>query len=284
MLRLLVRPGETIVINPPVYPPFPTWVAEVGARLLEVPLDAGNGWQIDLAALQRAFATGPAAYLLCNPHNPVGRVHRPDELAAIVELAARYGVPIVSDEIHAPLTLPGSTFTPLLTVPGAAEIAVALHSASKAWNLAGLKCAAIVAGAPAMQSIVDRLSPDVRWRVGHFGVLATVAAYTEAVDWLDRLLIELDSHRTLIGSLLRDLLPSVRWQPPEATFLAWLDCRAMGPDDSVQERFLQEGHVALEPGSTFGSVGTGYVRLNFGTSREILEEAFARMALVRSGG
>ena len=149
LLRVLTRPGDAVVISPPVYPPFFDWVPEAGARLLEVPLarDAA-GWRLDLAALEAAFATHPAAYVLCNPHNPVGRVHTADELAALVRLARIYRVAIVSDEIHGPLVLPGATFTPLLTVPGAAEVAVSVLSASKAWNLAGLKCAAVVTAAP----------------------------------------------------------------------------------------------------------------------------------------
>ena len=181
LLRLLARPGDAVVISPPVYPPFFDWVPEAGARLLEVPLahDAA-GWRLDLAALETAFATHPAAYVLCNPHNPVGRVHTADELAALVRLARIYQVTIVSDEIHGPLALPGATFTPLLTVPGAAELAVSVLSASKAWNLAGLKCAAVVTGSPAMAAAVAGLPPDSRWRVGHFGVLASIAAYTQA--------------------------------------------------------------------------------------------------------
>jgi len=149
LLRLLARPGDAVVISPPVYPPFFDWVPEAGARLLEVPLaHDGAGWRLDLAALEAAFATHPAAYVLCNPHNPVGRVHTPDELAALVRLARIYQVTLVSDEIHGPLVLPGATFTPLLTVPGAADVAVSVLSASKAWNLAGLKCAAVVTAAP----------------------------------------------------------------------------------------------------------------------------------------
>ena len=226
MLRLLTRPGDTVVVSPPVYPPFFDWVPEAGARLVEVPLchDVDLGWRLDLAGLERAFATRPAVYILCNPHNPVGRVHSPDELTELVRLAHAYDVRLISDEIHGPLVLPGATFTPLLTVPGAGELAVSMVSASKAWNLAGLKCAAIVTASPAMAALVDRLPPDTRWRVGHFGVLATVAAFTAAEDWLDRLLVTLDARRTLLGTLLRDRLPMLSWHPPEATYLAWLNC------------------------------------------------------------
>jgi cystathionine beta-lyase len=279
LLRVLTRPGDAVAISPPVYPPFFDWAPEAGARLLEVPLAHGeDGWRLDLAALERAFATHPAVYVLCNPHNPVGRVHSPEELAALVRLARIYQVTLVSDEIHAPVVLPGATFTPLLSVPGAAEVAVSLLSASKAWNLAGLKCAAVVTGSARMAAVVDRFPPDAIWRIGHFGVLATVAAFTEGQPWLDRLLGTLDQRRALLTELLRTRLPSVRWTPPQATYLSWLDCAAIGPDDQPRLRFLEHGRVALEPGPRFGAAGAGYVRLNFGTSAEILTEATARMA------
>jgi cystathionine beta-lyase len=283
LLRVLGRPGDAVAISPPVYPPFFDWIAEAGARLLEVPLacDAA-GWRLDLAALEAAFATHPAAYVLCNPHNPVGRVHSADELAALVRLARIYRVAIVSDEIHGPLVLPGATFTPLLTVPGAAEVAVSVLSASKAWNLAGLKCAAVVTAAPRMAAVTGRLPADTRWRIGHLGVLGAVAAFTAGEPWLDQLLLTLDHRRQLLCDLLRQRLPMLTWHPPEATFLAWLNCTALGADNRAWERFLEHGRVALEPGLRFGAVGSGYARLNFATSPDILDQATARMA--RSAG
>ena len=283
LLRVLTRPGDAVAISPPVYPPFFDWVAEAGARLVEVPLACGAaGWRLDLAALEAAFATHPAAYVLCNPHNPVGRVHSADELAALVRLARIYRVTLVSDEIHGPLVLPGATFTPLLTVPGAAEVAVSVLSASKAWNLAGLKCAAVVTAAPRMAALTDRLPPDTRWRIGHFGVISAVAAFVAGEPWLDQLLLTLDQRRLLLGDLLRQRLPMLSWHPPEATFLAWLNCAALGADDRAREQFLDHGRVALEPGLHFGAAGSGYARLNFATSPGILDQATARMA--RSAG
>jgi cystathionine beta-lyase len=279
LLRVLTRPGDAVAISPPVYPPFFDWVPEAGARLLEVPLACGAaGWHLDLAALEAAFATHPAAYVLCNPHNPVGRVHTADELAALVRLARIYGVALVSDEIHGPLVLPGATFTPLLTVPGAAEVAVSVLSASKAWNLAGLKCAAVVTAAPRMAAVTDRLPADTRWRIGHFGVISAVAAFTAGEPWLDQLLLTLDHRRLLLSDLLRQRLPKLTWHPPEATFLAWLNCAALGADNRAWERFLEHGRVALEPGLRFGAAGSGYARLNFATSPGILDQATARMA------
>lgn len=279
LLRALTRPGDVVAFSPPVYPPFFDWPPEAGARTLEVPLRRGDvGWRLDLDALERAFATHPAAYVLCNPHNPVGRVHTADELAALVDLARSYRVTIVSDEIHAPLVLPGATFTPMLTVPGAKDVAISVVSASKAWNLAGLKCAAVVSGSAAMRAVTDRFPPDARWHTGHLGVLASVAAYTEGVPWLDRLLTVLGERREQVADLLAEHLPALGWHPPEATYLAWLDCSSLGDGAEVHRRFLEQGRVALEPGRDFGRPGKDHVRLNFGTGPDILREAIVRMA------
>jgi cysteine-S-conjugate beta-lyase len=281
LLRRLTRPGDAVLISPPVYPPFFGWITEVRGRLVEVPLSHADGWRLDLAALERAFADRPAAYLLCNPHNPVGRVHTTQELAELVRLANRYQVPIISDEVHAPLVLPGAGFTPLLSLPDAAQLGFSVQAASKAWNLAGLKAAAIVPGSRRMAEVLDQL-PDNRWRVGHFGVLASIAAYTEEVAWLDRLLATLLDRWDLLAGLLADRLPEMSWHPPEASYLAWLDCAALGLPNPAEE-FLRHG-VAVEAGSHFGAIGAGHVRLNFGTSAEILDEAVDRMAnAVRAG-
>jgi cystathionine beta-lyase len=281
LLRVLTRPGDSVVISPPVYPPFFNWAPEAAARLHEVPLT--GDFRLDLGALERAFATHPAVYVLCNPHNPVGRVHTADELAALIRLARIYRVTIVADEIHAPLVLPGATYTPILTLPGAAEVAVSVVSASKAFNLAALKCGAVVTGSRRMADLVSRFPPDARWRTGHFGVLASVAAFTDGGPWLDQLLATLDARRTQLGRLLAERLPQLRWQPPEATYLAWLDTSAVGPDDTARDVFLERGRVALEPGLDFGAAGAGHVRLNFGTSAEIIDEATARMAAALAG-
>ena len=279
LLRALTGAGDRVVINTPVYPPFFDWVPEAGASLLPVPLAHDDGgWHLDLAALEVAFATRPAVYILCNPHNPVGRAHTIDELAAVVQLARTHGVTVISDEIHAPLILPGATFTPLLSVPGASEVSVSVLSASKAWNLAGLKCAVIVTGSDAMASVVASFPPEAPWRTGHLGAIAAIAAFTEGEAWLDQLLTTLDRRRRQLGALLASQLPGVTWHPPAATFLAWLNCRSVGSGNVPRDMFLERGRVALEPGLRFGAEGSGYVRLNFATSSELLEEAIARMA------
>jgi cystathionine beta-lyase len=286
LLRVLCEPGDGLVISTPVYPPFFHWAAETGMRIVEVPLRhdaaamdvASGGWRLDLEGLDAAFAAGARTYLLCNPHNPVGRVHSRSELEQLVQLAHRHGVTVIADEIHAPLVLGGAAFTPFLSVPGAAEIGLSLVSASKAFNLAGLKCAQVVTAAATMAAAVARIPEDVRWRVGHLGVLATVAAYRDGGGWLDALLCTLGRRHEQLGRLLAERLPQVRRQQPEATFLAWLDCRELGDGALPQRRFLEQGAVALYPGTDFGAPGSGWVRLNVATSEEILDEAVARMA------
>jgi len=280
LLRAACEPGAGVVISPPVYPPFFQWIEETHTRGIEAPLrqQADGAWRLDLDALATAFSRGPATYVLCNPHNPVGRVHSREELTVVAELAARHGVTVIADEIHAPLVLPGAEFTPFLTVPGGAEVGISLVSASKAFNLAGLKCAAAVTASPQMRGVTARVPEHNRWRIGQFGLLATLAAFDSSADWLDRLVATLDARRRLLGELLAERLPQVRWTPPEATYLSWLDCRAIGDGAEPHARFLDRGRVALEPGPAFGRPGSGWVRLNFGTSEEILDEAVTRMA------
>jgi cystathionine beta-lyase len=208
--------------------------------------------------------------LLCNPHNPTGTVFTRDELAAVAQLASAHGVLVVSDEVHAPMTLPGATHTPYLSLT---ELGIALVSASKAWNLAGLKSALAVVDATELSAI----PPHVSYHAGYFGVLASIAAYTDGAGWVDDLVAHLDAQRARLVDLLAAELPQVGYEPPQAGYLAWLDCRALGLGDDPSAAFLERGRVALSPGPTFGEQGKGFARLNFGTSGELLAEAVRRM-------
>jgi cystathionine beta-lyase len=277
LLAALTAPGDEVVLNPPVYPPFFDVVRDTGRAVVEVPLrDDGR---LDLDGLEAAFAGGARAYLLCNPHNPTGAVLTPAELRRIGELAARHGVLVLSDEVHAPLTLPGATHTPFLSLDGAAaERGLALVSASKAWNVAGLKCALVVPGSESTAAALGRLPRHVRFHAGHFGVLAAVAAFGEGGEWLDALVVHLDAQRRRLAELLASELPEVRYEPPQAGYLAWLDCRGLDLGDDPSAVFLERGRVALSPGPLFGSPGRGFARLNFGTSAALLAEAVARIA------
>lgn len=283
VLRGVISPGDGVVISPPVYPPFFELLPEAGAHIVEVPLERfDTGWALDLDALERAFADGARAYLLCNPHNPLGHPHPADQLRSLAELAAKYGVTVVSDEIHGPLALRGGTFTPYLTVSDAARATgVCVTSASKAFNLAGLKCAIIVTASDRYASIVAGLPDEVVTRTGIFGHLASVAAYTDGDAWLDGVLTALDGNRVLLAQLLHDRMPGVRYTQPAASFLAWLDFRDLDWGDDPSIRALERARVALNPGPSFGRGGTGHARLNFACSPEVLTEAIERLAAAR---
>ncbi len=279
-LRLFTAPGDGVVINSPVYPPFYAVVHEVQRRIVDVPLlrSDARGWELDLAGLERAFAAGARAYVLCSPHNPLGRVFGPDALGAVAALAKRYDVLVLADEVHAPLTLPGAAFTAFAPIAEAAGAkAVALHSASKAWNLAGLKCALVIAADEPVREALRRMPVEARYRSGHFGVIASVAAFRAGTAWLDELLAHLDRNRRLLAELLARELPAVGYAPPAASFLAWLDCRALGLGHDPAKAFLQRGRVALTSGRDYGPGGAGHARLNMGTSAALLEEAVVRM-------
>ncbi|TWV55673.1 aminotransferase class I/II-fold pyridoxal phosphate-dependent enzyme [Streptomyces misionensis] len=280
MIGLVTQPGDPVIVNPPVYPPFFTFVAHMGRRVVEVPL--GADLRLDPAALEEAFARatadgGRAAYLLCSPHNPTGTVHTAAELAAVAELAERHGVRVVADEIHAPLVAPGVTFVPYLSVPGA-DRGLSLMSASKGWNLPGLKAALALAG-PGAAADLARMPEEVGHGASHLGVIAHTAALREATGWLDALLLGLQANRRLLAELLAEHLPQIRVHPAEATYLAWLDCRALGLGDDPAQVFLDRGRVALTAGPPFGTGGAGHVRLNLATSPDILTEGVRRMAV-----
>ncbi|WP_347125725.1 aminotransferase class I/II-fold pyridoxal phosphate-dependent enzyme [Microbacterium sp. SY138] len=281
ILRRVTQPGERIVVTPPVYPPFYDLVAEAGAEVERVPLrDTGTGWELDIDGIRAAFDDGATAILLCNPHNPTGTVHDRDSLAALAELADEFGVAVVSDEIHAPLAQPGTGFTPFLSVSDSAQrVGYAVVSASKAFNLAGLKCALMVTADDATSAVVRGLPVEVEWRTGQFGLLAAVAAFSEESDeWLDGLLRTLDENRVLLKDLLAARLPGARYRIPDAGYLAWIDLSALEWGDNPARRILKDAKVALHFGPSFGAEGAGHVRLNFGTSPEILTEAIERIA------
>ncbi|MGB6245242.1 MULTISPECIES: MalY/PatB family protein [Gordonia] len=298
VLKLITEPGDRVIVNAPVYPPFYAFATHAGRIVTEAPLTESG--RIDPGALEAAFddarrAGGSPAYLLCNPHNPTGAVHTADELRAVARLANEYRVRVVADEIHAPVMLGAARFTPYLSVDGADD-AFALTSASKAWNLAGLKAALAIAG-PAAAADLARMPEEVSHGPSHLGVMAHTVAFADGGEWLDALLAGLTRNRDLLERLLAEHLPSVRWTPPEGTYLAWLDCRALGLDEpggtdgpgivsdlaGPARVFLDRSRVALSSGHVFGTGGAGHVRLNFATSTAILTEAVTRMGAVAGG-
>ncbi|WP_075736935.1 MalY/PatB family protein [Streptomyces acidiscabies] len=279
MLKLVSGPGDRVVVNSPVYTPFYQFISNMDRVVVEAPLGADG--RMDLAVLEETFGRvaaegGRPAFLLCSPHNPTGTLHTAEELDAVAALASRYGVRVVADEIHAPVVAAAAAFVPYLSVPGA-ESGLSLMSASKAWNLAGLKAAVAVAGPDAGDDLA-RLPEEVGHGPSHLGVIAHTAALRDGGDWLDAVLAGLDENRRLVAGLLAQHLPAVRYTPAQATYLAWLDCRALGLGDDPADVFLQRGRVALNSGPSFGTGGAGFVRMNLATSPENVAEGVRRMA------
>lgn len=275
LLGALTEPGDGVIINPPVYYPFFSVVRERGRALVEVGLDPAG--RLDVAGIEVAFAAGARALILCSPHNPTGTVHTEAELRAIGTAAREHGAWVISDEIHAPLAPAEAGHVPFLTLGTEAERAVALISASKAFNLAGLGCAQIVTDSEQGREGVARLGSHAA-HPGHLGVLASAVAFREGDAWLDAVIETLAANARLLGELLAERLPEVAYESPEAGFLAWLDFTASGLGHDPAPVLLEDGRVALSPGPQFGAGGEGHARLNIGTSPELVGDAVERIA------
>ena len=280
-LRLTRR--DVVIVTPPVYPPFFDAVALVGAQQVDVPLD--REWQLDLDGLEQAFAThaGRATVLLCNPHNPTSIAPGRPALVHVAELARRYDVRVVVDEIHAPLADPVG-FVPYLLVPGS-EDAYVVTSASKAWNLAGVKAALLLAGEDAVAAVRD-LPPLVAHGVSHLGSQLQAAAWTEGIEWLDGVRADLAENRRILTGLLGQHLPRATAVVGHDSYLAWLDLSAYALGGEAAEVLRERAGVALGLGSPFrgddGRGGPDFARLNYATTPEILTEALARIGAVLS--
>jgi cystathionine beta-lyase len=274
LLRTIAKPGDRVVINTPVYHPFFAIIEELGLELAEVPLVDGG---LDVDGIDAEFRRGAVALILCSPHNPTGTLPTEGQLGALAAAAAQHGAWVLSDEIHWPLTLPGARHVPFLSVSEEArQHGIALVSASKAFNLAGLSCAQFVTASERAQAVVEGL-PFIARHAGHFGALASVAAYREGAAWLDDVIAVIDHNRALLAELLAARLPEVAYTPPRAGYLTWLDMRALDLGDDPCEALLERGRIALNAGPTFGPQGKGFARLNIGTSPALVEEAVKRI-------
>jgi cystathionine beta-lyase len=284
ILRVFTKPGDSILISSPVYHNFYTWINETKLTLVDAPFErtgdeATNPWVINWDSIEKAYASGIKVHLLCSPHNPLGYIYTKQDLLKIVGLAKKHNVLVISDEIHAPLTFPGETFVPILTLGADAEsVSVTVTAASKGWNIAGLKCAIIISQNTEMNSKLANLAPAMHYRASLLGGFATAVAFADSGVWLDTVIAQLDHNRHLIKELLAEKLPTVRYHIPQNSYLAWLDLDSLhlGADPSVT--LIEKGRVAFNSGHTFGKQCDQYVRLNFATSPEIITEAIDRIA------
>lgn len=284
VLRVITQPGDKIMINSPVYPNFWTWSRETHLDYIDVPLTLSDHeindspWHLDWEGIEKAYKSGLKVHLICNPHNPLGRVFTREELERLVKLAHENNVIIISDEIHSPLTFSESKFTPILSIPDARPVSVTVTSSSKGWNIAGLKCAIIVTQDAAMFERLNAIAPATHYRASLLGAFASVAAFREGEPWLDKLMVQLDHNRKLVDQLIKEKLPLAKTHFPHCSYLTWIDFSAYKLDTEPTAYFIEKGKVAFQPGVRFGEQWAQYLRLNFATSPEVIEEAIERTA------
>ncbi len=284
-LRVITKPGDKILINSPVYPNFWTWSRETHLDYIDVPLTRsenevnGSYWHLDWDGIEKAYQSGLKVHLISNPHNPLGRVYMRDELERLVKLAHAHNVVIISDEIHSPLTFSEQKFIPILSLSDEARaVSVTVTSSSKGWNIAGLKCAIIVTQDAAMFERLNEIAPATHYRASLLGAFASVAAFREGEPWLNKLMAQLDHNRKLVDQLVKEKLPLAKSHIPHCSYLSWIDFSEYKLELEPATHFLEQGRVAFQPGVRFGDQWSNFLRLNFATSPEIIEEAINRAA------
>ncbi len=279
VIRTLINPGDRVMLNSPVYDNMWRWVAEVKATLVDVPLKENNlEYSLDLDAIELEYKKGIKVHILCHPHNPVGVIFSKEVLEKIADLAVRYQVKVISDEIHGPLVYEPKTFTPFLAVSDAArEVGIAVTSASKGFNLAGLKCALIITSSQELKEKINSMPISVAFRASLFGAVAATAAFRDSLAWLDGVIAALNENRNLVRRLIDTQLPAIGYRIPDFGYLAWLDLSNLGLGEDPTKLILERGKLAINGGVMYGPKHTGFARLNFGTSPEIITEAFHRI-------
>jgi len=285
VLRVFTKPGDRILINSPVYQNFYNWLNEVKLEKVDIPFinsgsqsDDVNPWTLDLDEVEKAYASGIRVHLLCSPHNPLGRIYSRAELTRIADMAKKYGVIVISDEIHSPLVFKGHEFVPFLAISETArEVGITVTSASKGWNIAGLKSALIVSQNAAIDEVLALMPPAVKFRSSILGAFASAAAFKDGGMWLDSVLATLQENSVMVQDLLSAKLPSVKTHLPQSSYVAWLDLTSLNLGENPAQTLLERGKVAFNAGHMYGAQSSQFVRLNYATSPTILTEAIDRI-------
>ena len=276
-LRANNASNTKVIVNSPVYHGFWEWLGELNITPVDVPLN--HDYSLDINGIEKEFANGVKFLLLCNPQNPVGKAFSREDLTALANIAKKHKAIVISDEIHAPLTYKNETFTPYLTCgPDAEETGVCITSASKSWNLAGLKAAFLLTQSETMRAKVNLISEATHWRASIIGAFAMAEAYENGETWLDSTLQTLDENRHHLKNELQRLFPEVNYIIPEAGYLAWFDVTSWNLGEQTVATLIKDAKVALVPGNDHGPEYTNHVRFNFGTSPELITEGLTRIA------
>jgi cystathionine beta-lyase len=281
------RPGSPVILPTPAYMPFLTVPVSLGREIIQVKMvdDGGGFFTFDLDAIADAFRAGGHLLIFCNPCNPLGRVFTAAEIAQLTDVVDRHGGRVFADEIHAALVYPGQRHLPYAASSAtAAAHTLTATSASKAWNLPGLKCAQVILSSEADRRIWEEMGFFAAHGASNPGVVANIAAYRHGEAWLADAVAYLDDSRRLLAELLRRHLPHVRYRPPDGTYLAWLDCTAMDLPGSPGELVTGHAGVTVIDGPAFGDGGAGSFRLNFATPQPILAEIVEHIAAALGDG
>jgi cystathionine beta-lyase len=280
-VRAFTGPGEGVIVQPPVYPPFFSAIADNARRVVENPLRLdGDHYVFDLDDLaRRAAEPGVRLLLLCSPHNPVGRVWTADELRSVLAIARRNRLLVLADEIHHDLVYPGRRHQPLARLTDEPGDIITAVAPSKTFNIPGLGLSALIVPDPRHRESLNKAFGELHVGASNpFGIAAFIAAYREGGPWLDALIDYLATTRDYVLDFVARRLPGIRAIVPEGTYLIWLDCRGLGMDDlALKEFFISRARVGMNPGTTFGSNGSGFMRLNLGAPRAVVAEALERI-------
>ncbi len=279
-IEALSEPGDTVIVQPPIYPPFFTAVTETGRKLIENPLKLEQGhYSVDLEQLEQCAASGAKLLLLCSPHNPVGRVWQQQELEDILDIARRYQLTIISDEIHADLIYPGYQHIPLATLADDIAIVTAV-APSKTFNIPGLGLSCLIANDRQHWQAVKQVFDS--WHISAtnpFSLTAFEAAYRDGESWLDELMAYLDETRRQVTEFVEKNLSTIKVIDSQGTYLLWLDCRQMNlSDDELRLFFINKTKVGMNPGISFGEVGSGFMRMNIAAPRKLILDALQRIS------
>lgn len=280
VLRVTTKPGDKVLVNSPIYQNFFNWINETKVELVDVPfLRKGMTYSLDFENIEKQYVAGVKVHALCSPHNPLGRVYSRSELTQIADLAKKYGVIVISDEIHAPLTFPGEEFIPFLAVnQNAAEVGICVTSASKAFNIAGLKSAIIISQTEKMHELLAKMPMSVHFRSSILGAFAAVAAFNEGEEWLDAALSTIESNAHYLKTIFNSQIPAAKYEVPKCSYLAWVDVSDLNLGEDPSTVFLEKGRVAFNAGKIYGPNSSQFVRINLATSESVLAEAVNRMA------